>query len=247
MEHVAERAMTGCNWLIAAVAAYIVLAIVPLTQWSSVVGLYVGIPGACTELVWLVPALIGVRILQDALHEDGRFRSVRWTILALAFWCCGVLGFYSMGVGDGHVAMVFWIGRLCLLAVACWWLVNLLAAVRRVLDQAWPGELSVQISAWVLGISLVGQAAVLALAAYRIGLGRSFIGDPMMNVAIAIQIASWYVWPIVVLVLLVINRRALVRMDRGRCLGCGFELHGSFDAGCPECGWRRDDANAASA
>jgi len=33
--------------------------------------------------------------------------------------------------------------------------------------------------------------------------------------------------------------RGSVRHRRGRCLSCGYDLRGDFDAGCPECGWGR--------
>lgn len=29
------------------------------------------------------------------------------------------------------------------------------------------------------------------------------------------------------------------RLRRGRCPDCGYDLRGAFNAGCPECGWRR--------
>ena len=31
----------------------------------------------------------------------------------------------------------------------------------------------------------------------------------------------------------------LMRITRGHCPGCGYDLRGSLAAGCPECGWRR--------
>ena len=35
----------------------------------------------------------------------------------------------------------------------------------------------------------------------------------------------------------------LLRMRRGCCIACGYELDFDFRSGCPECGWRRS-ANA---
>ena len=35
--------------------------------------------------------------------------------------------------------------------------------------------------------------------------------------------------------------RHRVRKRRGKCLQCGYDLRGDFSAGCPECGWRRED------
>jgi len=32
---------------------------------------------------------------------------------------------------------------------------------------------------------------------------------------------------------------ARMRRIRGRCITCGYDLRGQFDAGCPECGWNR--------
>jgi hypothetical protein len=31
------------------------------------------------------------------------------------------------------------------------------------------------------------------------------------------------------------------RTRRGRCARCAYDLAGDLEAGCPECGWRRDD------
>ena len=47
----------------------------------------------------------------------------------------------------------------------------------------------------------------------------------------------WMLWlsPFVV-------RRAIHR-KRGHCLKCGYDLRGDFSAGCPECGWRREDVS----
>ena len=33
----------------------------------------------------------------------------------------------------------------------------------------------------------------------------------------------------------------LVRRKRGLCIKCAYDLRGDFSAGCPECGWRRED------
>ncbi len=35
--------------------------------------------------------------------------------------------------------------------------------------------------------------------------------------------------------------RRTIRRRRGHCLNCGYDLRGDFSAGCPECGWRRED------
>ena len=45
--------------------------------------------------------------------------------------------------------------------------------------------------------------------------------------------------------LLLAGPRALrrhIRRKRGRCVKCGYDLHGELDAGCPECGWGRKEA-----
>ena len=34
------------------------------------------------------------------------------------------------------------------------------------------------------------------------------------------------------------------RRRRGACLQCGYDLRGELDAGCPECGWRREAASS---
>lgn len=34
---------------------------------------------------------------------------------------------------------------------------------------------------------------------------------------------------------------SLVRGFRGMCRNCGYDLRGNIGAGCPECGWRRND------
>lgn len=35
------------------------------------------------------------------------------------------------------------------------------------------------------------------------------------------------------------NARRRWRVMQGRCQSCGYDLRSKFDAGCPECGWRR--------
>ncbi len=37
--------------------------------------------------------------------------------------------------------------------------------------------------------------------------------------------------------------RRYARFERGHCPRCGYELRGDFSAGCPECGWRREDVS----
>ncbi len=36
-----------------------------------------------------------------------------------------------------------------------------------------------------------------------------------------------------------------IRRKRGHCPKCGYDLRGELDAGCPECGWRRDSGTAS--
>ena len=35
--------------------------------------------------------------------------------------------------------------------------------------------------------------------------------------------------------------RRMIRRKRGHCIKCGYDLRGDFFAGCPECGWRREE------
>ena len=37
--------------------------------------------------------------------------------------------------------------------------------------------------------------------------------------------------------------RRHIRRKRGHCIKCGYDLRGDFAAGCPECGWRRQDVS----
>jgi hypothetical protein len=34
--------------------------------------------------------------------------------------------------------------------------------------------------------------------------------------------------------------RRLIRIKRGRCPKCGYDLRGDLKRGCPECGWNRE-------
>ena len=34
--------------------------------------------------------------------------------------------------------------------------------------------------------------------------------------------------------------RRIIRRRRGHCIKCGYDLRGTYDGGCPECGWRRE-------
>jgi len=38
--------------------------------------------------------------------------------------------------------------------------------------------------------------------------------------------------------------RRHVRQWRGRCVKCGYDLRDNLDAGCPECGWNREEVKA---
>ncbi len=38
--------------------------------------------------------------------------------------------------------------------------------------------------------------------------------------------------------------RRMIRRKRGHCIKCGYDLRGDFSAGCPECGWRREEPHA---
>ena len=38
--------------------------------------------------------------------------------------------------------------------------------------------------------------------------------------------------------------RRQIRRKRGRCIKCGYDLRGDLGAGCPECGWKREEAEA---
>ena len=37
------------------------------------------------------------------------------------------------------------------------------------------------------------------------------------------------------------NLRQQIRYRRDQCIACGYDLRGDFSAGCPECGWRREE------
>ena len=39
--------------------------------------------------------------------------------------------------------------------------------------------------------------------------------------------------------------RRHIRRRRGRCLKCGYDLRGELDAGCPECGWGREETGVS--
>ncbi len=38
--------------------------------------------------------------------------------------------------------------------------------------------------------------------------------------------------------------RRYVRVKGGRCIKCGYDLRGDLSAGCPECGWRREESSS---
>ncbi len=39
--------------------------------------------------------------------------------------------------------------------------------------------------------------------------------------------------------------RPIIRRRRGRCIKCDYDLRGDLDAGCPECGWNREEADTS--
>ena len=38
--------------------------------------------------------------------------------------------------------------------------------------------------------------------------------------------------------------RRYIRVKRGRCIKCGYDLRGAFSSGCPECGWQREESSS---
>ena len=61
-------------------------------------------------------------------------------------------------------------------------------------------------------------------------------------IGIAIDTCFWGVASLVIVIGLRLAARRL-RLHRGRCPTCGYDLRDDFSQGCPECGWRRE-ANA---
>jgi hypothetical protein len=56
--------------------------------------------------------------------------------------------------------------------------------------------------------------------------------------------ADWAVYALMLfgVIALPSAARAGLRMRRGRCVGCGYDLRRELSAGCPECGWTRGGA-----
>ncbi len=50
-----------------------------------------------------------------------------------------------------------------------------------------------------------------------------------------------YASVLLLLALVPFTARRMIRRKRGHCIKCGYDLRGEPDAGCPECGWRRED------
>jgi len=92
-------------------------------------------------------------------------------------------------------------------------------------------------------------AGVLVKAPADIGLGgrvlplhvlwSGFLGNTL-----AYAVASW------LLLWFLAGRakatRRAFRVKRGRCPSCGYDLRGELEAGCPECGWRRETAESGA-
>jgi len=41
-----------------------------------------------------------------------------------------------------------------------------------------------------------------------------------------------------------VSARRFIRVRRGRCRRCGYDLRGELEQGCPECGWQREESAA---
>lgn len=63
---------------------------------------------------------------------------------------------------------------------------------------------------------------------------------PALLASIALYSAVWWM-----LLSSISTIRCRSRRRRGACLSCGYDLRGAYKAGCPECGWERDDAHNA--
>ena len=57
------------------------------------------------------------------------------------------------------------------------------------------------------------------------------------------RMIAWVLVLAVALLCYALSTRAERRVRAGHCPNCNYDRRGDFSAGCPECGWRREDVS----
>lgn len=64
---------------------------------------------------------------------------------------------------------------------------------------------------------------------------RRIIWPLLVHDIVVVCAIAWSSWTMLRVPPILLRRRN--RLAIGRCPGCGYNLLGKFDSGCPECGW----------
>ena len=256
VEYAAERALSACGWLILAIGLHLTLTVTSNVLWMLDVRPEIvrWIPEPVLAIPALTAATIGLLRLDQSVHHERTIMYWRWGLLIATFWACGLAERIATDLNSTRATyrpawyvltlVMLWL-RAGALLCGLLWVVRLLGRIRATLEGDWPRRMTMQIGPMVLWASILVHGGILLLGTadgirFLIA-GRGFLAGSDLMIVFQVCVAmSLTVWPVVILIGLIINQRALTLMDRGSCLGCGFNLHGHFDAGCPECGWRRD-------
>ena len=134
-----------------------------------------------------------------------------------------VIGFTVYGPrSSAHLE--FWLWSLAQMALA---LINMTGLVL-----PWTSRFFSKLRGGVVGVNAIAAIAYLYnLTSVRTGLSPL---NSIVEMSIIYCILGATVAPFLL-------SRSSSRRDTLECPACGYDLRGGKDAGCPECGWRRED------
>jgi hypothetical protein len=230
---------------------------------AAPVGLTLVAPRWAAAIHWIWPwaecaaaVLAGLGLCRIEVAMSGwRERSGwRWLLLAAAIVVVTLMwfAFTRPGWPDSHwwpalLTSVEWL-RTAVVIVALVWLNDLVRRLKTIFNRPWHEPMLLHLAMAVVVLSVIVKVALLTMGSILAGIAlRDGVNAPALQwfrahaapFALA-QVGASLLWPIPILGVLLDGVHRLGRIERGRCLRCGYDLRGEFDHPCPECGWQRD-------
>jgi hypothetical protein len=133
--------------------------------------------------------------------------------------------------------------------VALVWLNELVRRLKTTFNRPWhEPTMRLHLAMAVVVVSVIVKVAMLTMGSILVAIAlRDGVHAPALQwvrahvapFALA-QLGASLLWPVPILAVLLDSVHRLGRIERGRCLRCGYDLRGEFDHPCHECGWRRE-------